>query len=297
MRTKIIVGLCVSIACLGGYYSMSKHSSAPSTAATEKTHTDTVTTISEAPLNRESVRKGSAEKAPLTGLAGQITAAMESSDPDVRASVFSLLSEWMRLEPTAAAKFVETLGASDWRKALLSHVAQAWANLDPTSAQAWVGQLPSESERLAGMTDIHFQITQREENHESEVPPRPELKIERANALENSAQQWAKQDFDSAETWVKNLPASEQRDRLFQRLVLVQASKDPAAAAELVSKEISSGSVQIEAAITVVHQWAKRSPADASAWVDQFPPGELRARAKEEISGMVKYLNSIPNSR
>jgi len=73
---------------------------------------------------------------------------------------------------------------------------------------------------------------------------------------------------------------------LMARLAYVQSQTDPASGARLAVKEIAAGSVQDEAVISVVHQWALRDLAGAQAWVNKFPEGPIRVRASTELIGV-----------
>lgn len=108
----------------------------------------------------------------------------------------------------------------------------------------------------------------------------------------NLTTQWAARDFDAALAWVRQLESSDQRDELFARLVFVASKSDPAAAARLVIGEITPGSRQDEAAISVLHQWALRDLPAAAAWATAFPTGELSERARSEIEGLRKTCNA-----
>ncbi len=110
-------------------------------------------------------------------------------------------------------------------------------------------------------------------------------------ALNDLAQQWAQQDFSSALAWALARVQSGQRDGLIARLAFVESQTDPAAAAQLAVEQIPVGPTQDETVMSVVHQWALRDPASASAWVDQFPAGPLRDRALLELSGIAEYRN------
>jgi len=66
---------------------------------------------------------------------------------------------------------------------------------------------------------------------------------------------------------------------------LVLSKTAPRDAAELLLDEIPLGPMQTEAAISIVHQWAICDYHGAAAWVAQFPTGDLRERAAQELAG------------
>jgi hypothetical protein len=101
----------------------------------------------------------------------------------------------------------------------------------------------------------------------------------------NLTQQWAAVDLRGARAWVKAQPESALREELVARIGYVWSLADPEAAADFVALETPAGEVQIEAAISVLHQWSRRDPAAARAWAERFPEGEIRERALLEVGG------------
>ncbi len=107
--------------------------------------------------------------------------------------------------------------------------------------------------------------------------------------LETLTGQWAAHDFKAAHEWLRKQEPGDWRDQLMARIAYVGSQSDPAAAAQIVSKEIPPGPRQAEAALSVLHQWTQRDPESAAAWVAAFPPSDLRTRAQAEIEGLRHY--------
>ncbi|MGA2854456.1 MAG: hypothetical protein ABSE90_10060, partial [Verrucomicrobiota bacterium] len=82
------------------------------------------------------------------------------------------------------------------------------------------------------------------------------------NLLDNLAQTWAEQNEQDAYAWASATPPSEERDRLLERIALVQAKTNPYKAAKSVAEQMSPGEIQNEAVISVLYQWTRQ---DASA--------------------------------
>jgi len=108
-----------------------------------------------------------------------------------------------------------------------------------------------------------------------------------SNLLDNMVLQWAEQDGAAASTWAMSRPAGEERDRLFGRIVFAESKTKPEEAARLIVEQMSPGAAQMEAAISVMHQWALRDAPAALAWAQQFPEGELRNRAVGEVQNIM----------
>jgi len=107
--------------------------------------------------------------------------------------------------------------------------------------------------------------------------------------LGNLAQQWAERDLPSAISWAGNYPPGENRDNLFARIAFAESQTSPANAAQMVVEQISPGSTQQEAAMSILHQWALQDMTRALAWAEQFPAGELYDRAIIELAGIAVY--------
>jgi hypothetical protein len=105
------------------------------------------------------------------------------------------------------------------------------------------------------------------------------------DVIGNLAQQWAAVDLPAARAWVESQPPGEVREGLVARIGYFWSLHDPEAAANFVTSETEPGPVQMEAAISVLHQWKERDPAAARAWAERFPDGPERERALQETGG------------
>ncbi len=246
------------------------------------TEAPVVASLSRTRVSSEDSRFGNA-------LRPQILAAMASPDPNNQEVVFSLLAEWIQHDPAGAGRFAKTLPPGRWRETTIRRVAQDWAAKDLAGAEKWASRLPDATERNSTLTDVCFQVAQTDARHAVEIAEENGLGAGRGAVLENLVQQWAGQDVAAAYAWTLERPAGEERDQMMGRLAYVQSQSEPAAAANVVVDQIPSGSIQNEAAMSVLHQWALRDMASATAWVDRFPPGALRDRAELELKGLAAY--------
>jgi len=241
------------------------------------------------PLTAEEI-KASSPKVKPQDLIQQIQAALKTGESAGHDLVFTnLLLELIKKDPRAAAGLAESQEAGPLREEMLRRVAQHWTEQDSASARQWAGQLSDLGERNAALTDVCFQIAQADPGHATQLADQYELGKLPGATLENLVQQWAAQDVTTATAWVKERPAGEQKEQMLMRLAMVIAETSPAEAAQLVVNQIPEGSVQTEAAISVVHQWARRDLSGARAWVELFPEGPLRERALNELKGIEQY--------
>jgi hypothetical protein len=215
----------------------------------------------------------------------QLEAAVKTYDPTNNQSFLASLAKLVQSDPASAARFAESLPTGTTRNEVLLHVAQDWAAQDPTGVEAWAAKLPDKNESQSVLSDVCFQISpanaaqavQMAEQHNLSTMP---------GVVENLVSTWAAQDFSSAAAWVKDRPAGQQRDQMFERLAVFQSQTDPAEAAKLVAAQIASGPVQDDAVVSVLYMWGLRDMAGATAWVNLFPSGPLKERAEDELSHM-----------
>jgi len=191
-------------------------------------------------------------------------------------------------DPLAAADLAQSLDSGPVREGILRRVAHGWADQNAKAALAWAAGLADAVERNSAVADVCIQMSQSNPAEAIEVASKFGLEDQGAR-FENLVQQWASQDFTAAYGWVSQLPAGAERDGSMARLALIAAQVSPADAASLVATEIPPGTVQSEAAISVLHQWGMQDFAAASAWANQFPDGLFADRAKQELASISIY--------
>jgi len=158
-----------------------------------------------------------------------------------------------------------------------------WARKDPEAALAWAkGRPDSDDARKEALTDACFQIAQSDPVRAITLAEQYRLNFN--SVLENLGEQWAAKDLNSAREWIAAQADSDERNALAVGMTFVWAQTQPAAAAEFVSDQMHPGSVQDQAMMAVLHQWALTDLAGASAWVQEFPDGPKRDRALNELS-------------
>jgi len=207
---------------------------------------------------------------------------LASDDPRNINKVYNeLVPALVKMDPRAAAEFAQSPEATQWRSDLMMVVAQSWAKLNTDDAQAWASQLqnppdkPAERETI--LSYVSFAIA--DTNPERAVQVLEQCPINKARfeiMIENLAQQFADQgDMQPLSDLISKMPSGPERDGYFARIVNAMARTDVVAAATMVSEDIAPGSIQANAAINVVGQWAWNDKAAARQWVDEFPAGEV----------------------
>lgn len=161
-------------------------------------------------------------------------------------------------------------------------LALEWAAQDPLSAEQWASSLAEQNDRpqalnlvcmtLSGHSPVEA-ITMAERNHLGEP------------IVETIVSLWAAKDFPRASEWVAST-TGDTRDKLLPKLAIARAEAAPEEAATLVALSMQEGQSQEEAAMSVLHQWLRKDPQAAAAWIGTFPDGPLKERGQTEIEGM-----------
>lgn len=110
----------------------------------------------------------------------------------------------------------------------------------------------------------------------------------------NLLQRWAERDFTAALAYADDFRPGPDREEMLGRLALLLAASLPAEAADIVAQDMAPGATRDEAAISVLHRWARADAASARTWAATFPPGRLRERALREVEGSVVAANAAP---
>ncbi len=172
------------------------------------------------------------------------------------------------------------------RENAIRELAHEWAAKDLVAAERWAAAFVDPEDWERAMTHVCLEAAGRDPQEAIEIAQWHKLN---PGTVESIVEQWAKSDFEAAADWVDGLPAGKVQDNALARLALVRAETSPAEAAAMVSTSLAAGTVQEEAAIAVLYQWVSHDPEAAAQWVDLFPEGKLKERARAEIQGMAAH--------
>ena len=214
-----------------------------------------------------------------------ITAALGSADREKAAIALEVrLPDLTKRDVTAAAELARDLEPWEQRQQALLLVANAWADSDREAGARWCRSLGNAEEELhclralcnrLATTDPALAMTLVEEHGGADT----------TTLAQDIMQHWPRKDLKAAMAWVENRQDPEVKDSLWNQLALSLAEIDPMQAANLAAERIVSEKVQDEAVISVVHQWVRKDRHAAAKWVELFPEGPLRERAKGELVG------------
>jgi len=191
-------------------------------------------------------------------------------------------------EVEVAAALEPDSSAAD-RDVALRQKMLAWTEADPLSALAWAMELSDETERNTALATLCNKLAERHPADAVALAETLQLDKSANTVLPALVQQWAAADLSGALIWIDAHATGAQRDEMLARAAYVWSQNEPAAAAQMVVEQMSGGEAQIEAAISVLHQWALRDFAGAAAWVELFPESPTRTRALEELGGIQSY--------
>lgn len=217
---------------------------------------------------------------------------LPANDPGREAKLSLLLARLLAADPAAVARWFATLPAGEARDELLRLLARTWSASDFPGAIAWAATLADEGERRLAFEHACFEAGRANPAEALEAWLAFDGDPTRA-AYGDLIQSWAARDLPGALAWAEARPESAGRDEALARVAYVMARDDPAAAARLISTQMATGPAQFEAAVSLVHAWASRDVAAATAWLNQRPDVPFNARARAEIAGA---LSEHPDS-
>lgn len=205
--------------------------------------------------------------------------AVVQDDAVVETTAISLSSEDHRTRAEAARAVVSPSS----REEMTRRVVQEWAAEDAEAAMAWAGGLQDADAARMAMQQVCARVADEDPAAAIRLAMDHGLDQEPGDFIGGLACAWAGRDLSSAREWVESQPQGELRDGLMGAIVFELAKTDPSTAARMVAEQMGDGDARIEAAISVVHQWASRDPRAATSWVESFPESDLKERARREI--------------
>jgi len=195
-----------------------------------------------------------------------------------------LVRRWATSSLADAVLWAQHLPDTSFTHAVYKEIALAWAEKDLAGAVAWVQQLPAGENKTAAAFSLAFEAAAQKAavtaiNLTINIPPGPE----RDDLLTYAAQQWATTDTDGAVAWIKKIQDPALRETMLGKVAVNLGVDNPFAAAELIATSMGAGQIRDNAVINVVRFWTASAPEKTAAWVEQFPEGELRVAAMENL--------------
>lgn len=245
--------------------------------------------VPHAASKREAVSSSSAPRPAVerddgTTLIRNIERVLVSVDADERERVLEKdLPALVARDARSAGVLVERSEPGLVRDALRTRVARLWASQDLNGAMDWVSALGDSGERQLAAADVAAEVATSDPATALEV-----LDVfgvgRRDGTLEHVAQLWAEEHPEEALRYAQAQQPGPEKDQLLARIAVVQAARDPAAAASLAAHEITPGAAQRDAVAAVLRQWATQDPESAATWVSNLMDETLRKRSLAELA-------------
>ncbi len=252
MNSKNAIGLAIfSVALLGGGFAIGfKTAGSRNTSVAKEQNTPNVTQDSNT---------GSAQRRSSPDTERATTFA----DIETRITALSRLGrwradrEWQKLVHSVAPSdmprllaLVEKAPILSTRRSMRESLLSEWAEIDPAAAMDYAGKIASKGERESAMVAV--------------------------------LQGWGSINPEAAETWLKQMPKGNLRERLTSSLVPLLALKNPAGALEL-ARGLGQRYTRAFAYGAVFGAMAEADPSGAAAKAMQLPAGNDRSQALQSV--------------
>jgi len=189
------------------------------------------------------------------------------------------------VDPAQALARVSALEKGSERESRIRDLLFGWAARDAEAALSWASVLEDPAARRSARSTVCLAVAEKDPHRAVMLALAPGSEEDDGGLLECLTMQWCEKDAKTVLDWAGGQPPGEWRERLLARASFVLSKTDPAAAAQLVSG-LEPGTVQNEAAMAVLHQWALKDSAAALQWAEGFSEPILRERALAEISNL-----------
>ena len=190
-----------------------------------------------------------------------------------------LLRRWAENDPRSAADWVTRTAAGPLRTEAINSISIAWASQDPAAAANWARQLPAIAERQSALLQTAYEAARTAPQEALTLAAELNAGPARNDLVTHAAMQWAATEPEKAAKWAGQIQDRPLRERVLSTIAAAWGDTDPAAAARLAVDSLHPGRLQDEAVIGIVARWVQTGPEGATAWVAQFPAGQLRESA------------------
>jgi hypothetical protein len=182
------------------------------------------------------------------------------------------------------------------RAAALDQVAIAWANRDSGAAATWARELSTDAEKQKSLCLIAAEAVRAAPIDALRLATELSPGAARDSLIARAAAEWVADDASGATEWARQLPDDSLRCETLAAVAVSLGEREPFRAASLAVRDLPPGRAQSDAVVSIAQRWAQQDPEKAAAWVEQFPEGELRLAAMENVAAIWSLANA-PQAR
>ena len=236
------------------------------------------------PLQREAKLESVANEVP----ANQLSLALEfiqlrTSSKEGRDLSVRLMRRWAENDSKSAADWANKSLTGSFRQEAMNSVVTVWANQRLPDAVKWARELPETDLRTGTLITIAYEAARTEPVEALRLASEVSADETRNDLISHTARQWAAHAPEEAVRWASQIADTGLRERVVASIASTWGEVDPFAAATLALNSLTPGRNQDDAVVSIVQQWAQKSPDEAAAWVIGFPAGTVQNTALTEL--------------
>ncbi|HSY18996.1 MAG TPA: hypothetical protein VK815_11705 [Candidatus Acidoferrales bacterium] len=194
-----------------------------------------------------------------------------------------LLRRWSGSDARSAAEWAAQTPPEVHDEALMS-AAGDWAKQDLAAATAWAGQLPADGDRQNALKSVAGVLAYSDPQKSLALAAALPADSGRDEIITCAAGIWAANAPKDAAAWAVQIPDDTLRLQVVSATAMSWGDSDSSSAANLAINSLPAGEVQNKTVLAIVQRWGLKDAAAASAWVAQFPQGDLRQAAMDAIT-------------
>lgn len=210
--------------------------------------------------------------------------ALAISDRGARQSeLYTVTQDWVRHDPHAAIRAIESLKNRSEREQFLQHALQIWAQKDPREAVDWVLARPPSHQRTDLLGSALSTLVMKEPSAAMAMAERLS-RAERQQIMPLLLLNWANDDPQSAAAWLEKQDDPQMHHQAFMMIASTYAERDPDEALRWAAT-LSGENSQVVMS-QVIQRIAQDDPERAGSMISQIDDGPLRESVIAGIAQM-----------
>ena len=190
-----------------------------------------------------------------------------------------LLQRWAESDLHPAIAWITQLPAGDERLEAIAAAAGTWAKADFGEAAHWAGQLPGSADRRIAQETVAAEAAYAKPVEALKLACALMPSSTRDEIIKRATATWATAAPEDAIAWAKQITDQTLRQQVTAGIAAAWGESNPVAAGYLAIESLPPGPLQNKTVMAIVQRWMQSDVKGATAWVNQFPAGELRQTA------------------